>query len=285
MSQLSLQVWPSEFLLPSIDAKCLQYMACAKFCEAPVRIEPSVSPWSTSKGMPVFKLGLFMLAAFKNCANSNALRMLIIINRIAKVVFCVFVVSKIGCHFVTLCLQLYTIWLNKYNLNAIIDRWYCEKLGIAYAYYFVGKMRKRAQRFLLQRYGYHADVSQLEDKAHLRFCSSTFFQQPSSVDAFVFGCLAPLIYIPLPDNRLQVFLRSQCPNLVQFVSSIINIYMPLPEDEEYSRERQGSSSSVSPTAYPLWEKIVFGIVAATLSVAFAIGCGVIQENSSARISS
>uniref|UniRef100_A0A5S6QDQ7 Metaxin glutathione S-transferase domain-containing protein n=1 Tax=Trichuris muris TaxID=70415 RepID=A0A5S6QDQ7_TRIMR len=310
MSQLSLQVWPSEFLLPSIDARCLQYMACAKFCAVPVRVEPSVSPWSTSRGNYPEIRGVssgrtnYNFREFVRLLQSQNGNPVLDgdMDEFTSEIETLRALTSMHIYPA----YLYTMWLNKYNLNAIIDRWYCEKLGIVYGYYFVGKMRRQAQKVLVQRYGYHADMTQLENKAidfaryglkllSKRLANDKYFfgSRPSSLDAFVFGCLAPLIYIPLPDNRLQVFLRSECQNLVQFVSSIINTYMPLSREEvrihqermaqwevyreEYRRERQGASSGgLVRSVYPLWEKIVFGVVAASLSLAFAIGCGVIQ---------
>ncbi|KFD70317.1 hypothetical protein M514_06949 [Trichuris suis] len=250
MSQLSLQVWPAEFLLPSIDAKCLQYMACAKFCAAPVRIEPSVSPWSTSKGN------------YPEIRGVNSGRTYYDFRE-------------------------FVYLLQTQQAESALDGGMDE---------FTPEMEAlKALTFMHIYPAYAIDFAKYGLKLlSKRLAGDKYFfgNRPSSVDAFIFGCLAPLIYIPLPDNRLQVFLRSQCSNLVRFVSSIINTYMPLPEDEvrahqermalwevyreEYSRDRQRSTSSVTPSAYPLWEKIVFGIVAASLSLAFAIGCGVIQ---------
>lgn len=37
--------------------------------------------------------------------------------------------------------------------------------------------------------------------------------KPSSLDALVFGFLAPLLRLPFPNDRLQIHL-SACPNLV-----------------------------------------------------------------------
>lgn len=55
--------------------------------------------------------------------------------------------------------------------------------------------------------------------------------RPSSLDALVFGYLAPLLKLPLPDDRLQQHIKA-CPNLVRFVDSLISIYMPLTDEGE-----------------------------------------------------
>lgn len=53
--------------------------------------------------------------------------------------------------------------------------------------------------------------------------------KPCSLDALIFGYLAPLLRLPLPNDRIQMHLSS-CANLVRFIESIISIYLPLQED-------------------------------------------------------
>lgn len=57
-----------------------------------------------------------------------------------------------------------------------------------------------------------------------------FVFRPSSLDALVFGYLAPLLKLPLPHDRLQLHVAA-CPNLVRLVESIVSIYLPLSEDQ------------------------------------------------------
>ena len=61
--------------------------------------------------------------------------------------------------------------------------------------------------------------------------------KPCAFDALVFGYLAPLLKVPMPNDRLQLHLSS-FPNLVRFVESIVNIYLILPE--EVLREQSAS---------------------------------------------
>lgn len=61
--------------------------------------------------------------------------------------------------------------------------------------------------------------------------------KPSSLDALIFGYLAPLLHLSLPNDRLQMHLCSY-PNLVRFVESILSIY--LPPSEEMQQEQSAN---------------------------------------------
>merc|ERR1712241_811747 len=66
-----------------------------------------------------------------------------------------------------------------------------------------------------------------------------FGRSPSSVDAVMYGYLAPLLKAPFPSNTLQNYLNS-CTNLVKFVVRISQNYFPrvVKSYEEKSREEQ-----------------------------------------------
>ena len=49
--------------------------------------------------------------------------------------------------------------------------------------------------------------------------------RPSSLDALVFGYLAPILKAPLPSNQLQNHLR-QCDNLCTLVNQILQRFFP-----------------------------------------------------------
>lgn len=63
-----------------------------------------------------------------------------------------------------------------------------------------------------------------------RQCLLASVCRPSSLDALIFGYLAPILKLPLPSDRLQQHILG-CPNLVRFIESIISIYLPLTETQ------------------------------------------------------
>ena len=49
---------------------------------------------------------------------------------------------------------------------------------------------------------------------------------PTSLDAIVFGYVATVAKIPFPNATLQQHLVNKCPNLVDYMERIINVYFP-----------------------------------------------------------
>lgn len=64
-----------------------------------------------------------------------------------------------------------------------------------------------------------------------------FGDKPSSLDALIFGYLAPLIKLPLPSDTLQCHLQA-CSNLVRFVESILSIYLVIPEEQRRKSDKE-----------------------------------------------
>ncbi|MEQ2209298.1 hypothetical protein XENOCAPTIV_028116, partial [Xenoophorus captivus] len=76
-------------------------------------------------------------------------------------------------------------------------------------------------------------------------CLSTFpdcFSRPSSLDAYVFGHLAPILKCKLPNGKLQQHLKS-LDNLTDFCSNILLLYFP-----RDGRENSGEKTSPQPDA-------------------------------------
>lgn len=121
--------------------------------------------------------------------------------------------------------------------------------------------------------------------------------KPCSLDALIFGYLAPLLKLPLPSDRLQLHLQS-LPNLVRFVESIICIYLPLTEEqirlqshdklfwekrksrsqkeaEENRLRKEQKKKEASQSNGSMRDTIIFATGAITLSLLFAIHTGII----------
>ena len=133
------------------------------------------------------------------------------------------------------------------------------------------------------------------------------------MDAAVFGYLAPLLKLPLPEDRLQLHLKG-CPNLVRFIESMISIYLPLSDEgclhlflfhfqsslglselteqrktgEEWERRRQEAKAEIREAAgksepepsdekeFPLRSKVMFALTALFLSAMTAVHLGLVK---------
>jgi len=123
--------------------------------------------------------------------------------------------------------------------------------------------------------------------------------KPSSLDALIFGYLAPLLKLPLANDRLQLHLASQ-PNLCIFIENIASIYMPLTAEQlrrsvhdrteftpnvdrarkaiEKKRNEERSKKEEKATAEkdPGLNLLLFGVVSVSLSLIFAVHTGIIK---------
>lgn len=123
--------------------------------------------------------------------------------------------------------------------------------------------------------------------------------KPSSLDAFLFGLLAPLLKLPLANDHLKHHLESQ-PNLCIYLENIASIYMPLSEEQlresvrnqadflpniEKARkalENQRNNDRIKKAEKEKVENdskqnvVIFGIVTVALSIAFAVHAGIIK---------
>ncbi|EJW73345.1 hypothetical protein WUBG_15750 [Wuchereria bancrofti] len=154
--------------------------------------------------------------------------------------------------------ELQFLWLDSYNYSAITHHWYSKQLPFGYNLYYLEKRRKRAQAYVSacgrsEKQIIHDAINTinfLED----RLANKKYFygDKPSSIDALIFGYLAPILKLPLPSDRLQQHIMS-CPNVVRFIESIISIYLPLSEtqirqqaalkDKWYSRRRRAQKEA------------------------------------------
>ncbi|KAI6171895.1 GST C-terminal domain-containing protein [Aphelenchoides besseyi] len=123
--------------------------------------------------------------------------------------------------------------------------------------------------------------------------------KPSSLDALLYGYFAPLLKLPLANDKLQLQLSSQ-PNLCIFLENITSIYLPLSEEQiRESMEQRTEFTPVVDRARKTLEKqrntekikkaekqkadsdsaqslVLFGVVSISLSFIFAVHFGIIK---------
>ncbi|MCJ8749518.1 hypothetical protein PDJAM_G00177210 [Pangasius djambal] len=118
-----------------------------------------------------------------------------------------------------------------------------------------------------------------------RLGSHKFFfgDSPSSLDAYVFGHLAPLLKIKLPNAKLQQHLNS-LENLQQFCANILLLYFPSDSREAPSRKSavhsDGGDFDNEPHKRRNQILSVLFAVAAMLGYAFLSGIVTIQSSRS-----
>ncbi|KAM3722095.1 Metaxin-1 [Dirofilaria immitis] len=308
MNDMELHIWPSDFGLPSIDSRCLQFMACAKFCAAPISVIPCCSPWKSHNGeYPLFvdhcslTEKIFDFDKFADMLRKSGQEVVLDseLSMSEKNEFEAYA-SLMHRNFYPAELQL--LWLDPFNYSAITQHWYSKQLPFGYNLYYLEKRRRRAQAYVSACGREKAQIildavntiNFLED----RLDNKKYFygDKPSSIDALIFGYLAPILKLPLPSDRLQQHIMS-CPNIVRFIESIISIYLPLSEtqirqqaavkDKWNNRRRRAqkeagqmnlrrTTTKEEESSGPVAETIFFAVGALTLSVLFAVHCGLVK---------
>ncbi|VDO50257.1 unnamed protein product, partial [Onchocerca flexuosa] len=239
---MELYIWPSDFGLPSIDSRCLQFMACAKFCAAPISVIPCCSPWKSQNGeYPMFvdrsnlAEKIFDFDKFADMLRKSG-QEVVLDSELRTSEKCEFEAYASLMHRNFYPAELQFLWLDSFNYSAITQHWYSKQLLFGYNLYYLEKRRRRAQAYVSacgrsETQIIHDAVNTinfLED----RLDNKKYFygDKPSSIDALIFGYLAPFLKLPLPSDRLQQHIMS-CPNVVRFIESIISIYLPLSETQ------------------------------------------------------
>jgi metaxin len=201
--------------------------------------------------------------------------------------------------------QEYLFWVDEYNYGALTSKAYSNSLSFPHYLFFLHSRRNEAMR------RYEASNKQPKDlikdainvlnalSAKLGESKYFYGNKPSSLDALIFGYLAPLLKLPLANDRLQLHLSSQ-PNVCIFLENLASIYMPLNEKQlcESLDNRADIISSVDKARKAMEKQrdterskkaerekansdsgqnlFLFGLVSITLSVAFAIHTGIIK---------
>nr|XP_046155810.1 metaxin-1-like [Oncorhynchus gorbuscha] len=249
-----LYCWEGDWGLPSVDTECLIVLAYAKFAGAPLKLHKIGNPWRSPTGS---------LPALKTSENGSLSRPSDIIIHLRKQKYNAdFDLSaKEGADtlaFISLLEEklmpalVYTRWIDPKNYVEVTRRWHAEHAPFPLNFFLPGSIqRQQLQRLRLVRGDeeltageevekeLYRDAIECMNLISQRLGSNKFFfgDSPSSLDAFVFGYLVPILKMKLPNGRLQQHLKS-LDNLSHFCSNILALYFP-------SEGREGISHKVS----------------------------------------
>uniref|UniRef100_A0A0N4ZMG4 GST C-terminal domain-containing protein n=1 Tax=Parastrongyloides trichosuri TaxID=131310 RepID=A0A0N4ZMG4_PARTI len=315
---MELYVWPSDFDLLSFDFECLQFLAACKFCALPIKIvhtsKPSISP---SKELPYFKIedntakkidNITEFPKFVEYARKCAFQIVLDSELTATQK------SEVDTYFSFLKKTLHpaiihSLWNDESNYSALTHKWYSSKMSFPKNFFYLERRVASEREYLKAKNLSTTEIiktamrtitqlsNKLGDKKYF------FGDKPSSLDALIFGYLAPLLKLPLPSDRLQIHLQA-CSNLVRFIESIISIYLVIPEeqkkvsDEEKkfweSRKAEAQKEAEFKKQRKQEEKckdeldkessikdvVIFGVGAVVLSIIFAVHTGIVVIDTS-----
>ncbi|XP_071751495.1 metaxin-1-like [Centroberyx gerrardi] len=249
---LELYCWKGDWGLPSIDTDSLTVLAYSKFAGAPLKIHKITNPWRSPTGtLPALKT--------REEGSISKPNNIIIHLRKQKYNADYDLSAKEGADtlaFVSLLEEkllpalIYTQWVDSKNYVDVTRRWYAENISFPLNFFLPNRMRNQQLEKLrlvrgedmlepgeqLEKELYH-DALECMTLLSQRLSSHKFFfgDSPSSLDAYVFGHLAPLLKIKLPNGKLQQHLNS-LENLRNFCSNILLLYFPSTGQDNPSRK-------------------------------------------------
>lgn len=189
---------------------------------------------------------------------------------------------------------LHTWWIDSQAYVDVTRPWYAKASPFPLNLFVPGSRQKWANKRVFVGKG-SENISETDVEAKIykdaRECLNNlahklgekdyfFGNSPSSLDAVVFGYVAPLLKAPLNTNQLINHLK-QCDNLGLHCSRILRLYFPLSEEEmekKRKQEERKQKESENTKEFPNKKRnmILAGIFAATSMVTYAFLSGLIS---------
>ncbi|XP_051921634.1 metaxin-1a [Hippocampus zosterae] len=235
-------VWEGDWGLPSVNSDCLVLLAYAQFSGAPLKVHKVCNPWRCPGGA---------IPALRTAHKEALWRPSDIIIHLRKQKYNAdFDLSAKeaadSLAFIALIQQkltpavLYALWVEPKNFVEVTRRWYAEHMSFPLSLFLPGRMQRHQLDTLRLLRGdasleaseelekeLYGDATDCMDLLSQRLGTQKFFfgDSPSSLDAFVFGWLAPILKCKLPSGKLQQHLKS-LDNLHAFCANILLVYFP-----------------------------------------------------------
>ncbi|XP_053303973.1 metaxin-3 isoform X2 [Spea bombifrons] len=236
---MELMCWGGDWGLPSVHPECLVVLAYARFAGAPLKVTPVDYTWAAPKGaLPVLVSDGKVVTqpgnilSFLRKQKYNADYVLSAKEGSDTLAYIALIEENI------LPALLHAFWVDTENYSNVIRPWYAARTPFPLSFFLPGKMSREALNRIMLTKGRPPLYSLTEVEAQVykeakeclnllsnRLASSQFFfgDTPTSLDAFVFGFLAPLYKVHLPKVNLQEHLK-QLTNLCQFIDNILSRY-------------------------------------------------------------
>ncbi|XP_013885316.1 metaxin-1 [Austrofundulus limnaeus] len=234
--------WEGDWGLPSVSSDCLVVLAYAQFTGAPLKLQKICNPWRSPSGS---------LPALRTNQKETLSRPADIIIHLRKQKFNADydLSAKEGADslaFISLMEEklvpalIYTFWIEPKNYVDVTRPWFAEHMAFPLNFFLPGRMQRQQLEKLrllrgvdnletgeeLEKELFH-DATECMNLLSQRLGSQKFFfgDSPSSLDAYVFGHLAPVLRCKLPNGKLQQHLKT-LKNLTDFCSNILLLYFP-----------------------------------------------------------
>ncbi|XP_071964758.1 metaxin-1-like [Antedon mediterranea] len=293
-TNMRMKIWKGNWGLPSIDTRCLYLMAYAKFSGAPIKLENDFDIRSNLKGNNPILISDEQIFEGKNdiidhlrSKGFDSDKELTDCQRADILAFQAFLEERL----LPALLQVY--WIDAKNYVDVFRPVYAKALSFPFNFITPGRWQRYSQERVETMYGGpHLTDGELKQiifkkaKSCINLLSerleekSFFFgDMPTSLDAAVFGYLAPLLRAPLPNAELQSHLKA-CDNLCRLVSRIQQRYFPdVPFDEpEQNKPNKSSNTDTFDEEHKRRNQVFSVLFASAMMVGYAIFSGLVKIN-------
>ncbi|XP_056370056.1 metaxin-3 isoform X3 [Oenanthe melanoleuca] len=239
---MELSCWGGDWGLPSLHPESLTVMAYAKFSGAPLIVNTINNSQRAPKGdLPVLVSEDVVISQpakilnFLRRQKYNADYDLSAKQGADTLAYIALLEEKL------LPALLHTFWIEAENYCSVTKPWFASRIAFPLSLYLPGKMSREAlNRIMLTKGGpplyslteveaqIYRDAKECLNLLSKRLGTSQFFfgDTPTTLDAFVFGFLAPIYKVCFPRVQLQEHLK-QLPNLCRFCDDILTCYFRL----------------------------------------------------------
>jgi len=259
---MEVECWSSDWGIPSVDPDSLMILAFAKFSGAPLTQKSSNNPfWSPIGNLPVFRHNGHVATDFP-----EVVRHLKSCNYSADHNLSDKQISEAGA-FINLIEEKlrpalkYIFWIDTENHIKLTRPWYGKHLPFPLGLYYPNRYEKETIKLIESLYSQYSDFGEIGNDTIVetsvykaaqecltllsnRLADNHFMfgRCASSLDAVMYGYLAPLLKAPFPNNQLQNYLNN-CDNLVKFVVRISQNYFPNVVKAFEEQKRTGGQQS------------------------------------------
>ncbi|XP_074600710.1 metaxin-1 isoform X2 [Brevipalpus obovatus] len=236
---MELYVWPEDHGLPSFDPLSLQMMTYCRFAGVQAKVIELKNSWRIiTHKVPMFTHGFdHRLTSFQSMIRYlqkqgyNADSKLSAKDRNNAQAYSSVVAEKLEPAW-------YLFWVRSDNFAMITRPWYAHRFPFPTNFFLPGYYQSFYRKRVAETYSESDDLQiekQVDDgiQKTLALLSQKlgeneyfFGSSPTSLDAYVFGFLAPLAKVPLPSPASTKNSLKDHPNLEAFISRIIRKYFP-----------------------------------------------------------
>ncbi|CAD5214585.1 unnamed protein product [Bursaphelenchus xylophilus] len=235
---MSLYISPPFYGLASVDSKSLQFLAAARFCATELKVVHCRKNSDSPTGViPSFVDGSEQITDFVEFVEHlrrqhSDIQLDSELSDKDKVLLEGFdALIKVG--LLPALEQLF--WIDDFNFSSLASRMIAKTTAWPYYFFYLNTKRAEARK-IVERTGKKPEQLELDAIKTLNLLSaklgnSKYFNgtRPSSLDALIFGYLAPLFKLPMANDRVQLQLKA-LPNLAVFLESISSIYCPVADE-------------------------------------------------------